>query len=256
MKTYCVVHRLDETSAKIKEYVCKELEGHFKYDEKCPKLCIAIGGDGTLLYAIHRFIHCLDHVEFIGLHSGTLGFFSDYCLDEVDDLLTDLKTKDGFVSKHPLIEAITDTNKTYYGVNEVRLEDVVRAQTLDVYINGEYLESFRGNGMLVCGQLGSTAYNRTLNGSIVSNEVEALQLTEIAGLNHGRFRSYRSSILFKDTTEFRFENRHFKGVSLLADQYEYKLDQEKSVIIKKSNLSFKMLRFKQISYIQRLKTLL
>ena len=43
---------------------------------------IFIGGDGTLLYAVQKYLDLLDDVNFVGIHTGTLGFFTDYTEEE------------------------------------------------------------------------------------------------------------------------------------------------------------------------------
>ena len=64
---------------KIKE----GLQNFFIYDEKNPDLVISIGGDGTILEAVHQYLMLM---LFVGIHTGTLGFYTDYQVDEVDQL--------------------------------------------------------------------------------------------------------------------------------------------------------------------------
>ena len=72
---------------KIKE----SLQNFFIYDEKNPDLVISIGGDGTILEAVHQYLNvgCC----FVGIHTGTLGFYTDYQIDEVDQFIKDVTSR-------------------------------------------------------------------------------------------------------------------------------------------------------------------
>ena len=82
MKRYAIVHKLDELSLNIYQRLRKELDEFYEYDEDHPELVISVGGDGSMLYSVHKYEHMLDEVSFIGLHSGTLGFLTDYQKEE------------------------------------------------------------------------------------------------------------------------------------------------------------------------------
>ena len=82
---FAVVHRPDETSRQLKDELTGKLgEAGWTEDERQPDLVFAIGGDGTFLYAVHEYLDQLENVKFVGIHSGTLGFFCDYRCDEMD----------------------------------------------------------------------------------------------------------------------------------------------------------------------------
>ncbi len=63
------------------------------YDEEHPDIVISVGGDGTMIYSIHRYEHVLNDVSFVGIHTGTLGFFTDYLKDEYKQLVKDILQK-------------------------------------------------------------------------------------------------------------------------------------------------------------------
>ena len=54
-------------------------------------MVISIGGDGTMLYSVHKYIHMLEHVAFIGIHTWNIGFLTDYQRDEYQQLIADIK---------------------------------------------------------------------------------------------------------------------------------------------------------------------
>jgi NAD+ kinase len=64
-----------------------------------------------------------------------------------------------------------------------------------VYINGDELETFRGDGLIVSSPSGSTAYNKAVDGAIVHPSIEAIQLSEIASINNQAYRTINSSLV-------------------------------------------------------------
>lgn len=255
MKTFSVVARLDENSKSIKAELIKLLENDYSYDEEYPDYCFTIGGDGTFLYAIHQYINKLDKVKFIGLHTGTLGFFSDYKEKDLMECIDDFRNKEGYIQTYNLLKGTTDLNKSFYAVNEIRIETLSRAQLIDIDVNNEYFETFRGNGILVCSQIGSTAYNRSIGGAIIDHNVPCIEMVEIAGINHQKYPTCNSPIIFDAKTKIKFTNKYFEGVSLLYDQFEYTLKNEKYIEIELCNTQVQVLRFKKTPYLTRIKSL-
>ena len=53
-------------------------EGCFVRDDEHPDVVITVGGDGTLLGAFHRYRNQLDSIRFVAIHTGHLGFYTDW----------------------------------------------------------------------------------------------------------------------------------------------------------------------------------
>ena len=172
--------------------ISKISEHGFDFDQENPDVVIFVGGDGTLLRAVHEYIEDIDNISFLGIHQGRLGFYTGYTLEEIDEALSDLENDDYRLQTTRLIEARV-ASRTVYAVNEVRLENPFHTFTSDVYINDELLETFRGNGLVISSSNGSSAYNKSLGGAVISPELETLQLTEIAPINNRVTRSLNSS---------------------------------------------------------------
>lgn len=74
MKRFAIVHKLDDVSQKMARIVKKQVGAFMEYDETNPELVISVGGDGTILFAVHKYLDQLENVMFVGIHTGTLGF--------------------------------------------------------------------------------------------------------------------------------------------------------------------------------------
>src|SRR5699024_3206453 len=69
--------------AKMKQYL---IDFDLVYNKEDPELVISIGGDGTLLEAFRRYVHKLDKTAFLGVHTGHLGFYTDWTSNELEKL--------------------------------------------------------------------------------------------------------------------------------------------------------------------------
>ena len=89
MKQYALVIKQDDLSKYVADKIKHELKGIMEYDQENPDLVISVGGDGTMLMSIHQYLD--QNVNFVGVHTGTLGFFTDYQKDEVFELVEAIK---------------------------------------------------------------------------------------------------------------------------------------------------------------------
>jgi len=254
---FWIVCRRDEKSFQLKQNMTRYFESiNMIADEKSPHVVFTIGGDGTFLFGVHKYIDIVDKVDFVPIHTGTLGFVAEYTFDDVYKKLHEIDFLNyQKIYRFPLLECKLDDGQVFYAVNDIRVDSLQTTQLLDVYINDSYFETFRGNGILVCTQFGSTAMNRSLNGAVIDAGVPCIEMTEIAGLSHQNYRSCKSSIIFKNTTSITLKNDNYQGISLLYDQFEYKLDQQKSVTIRECEKVVRMRSYKNVPYLTRIKYL-
>ena len=167
-------------------------------DQENPEVVLYLGGDGTFLRTVQLYKNRLKDIIFVGVHNGTLGFFYDFTTDELEEAFDAIDAKRN-IKSHRLLKAdltlIDNTKETLYAVNEIRIENPFHTLVSDVLIDGKKLETFYGNGLIVCSSLGSTAYNRSLGGALVLDDLETLQITEIAPILNKSYRSLNSSLI-------------------------------------------------------------
>ena len=173
-------------------------------DEKDPDVVFVLGGDGTFLKAVHHYLDRLETVKFVGVRCGTLGFFYDFDPEDISYLVELLASGYYLEESHHLMECDL-SDKTIYALNEIRFENPFHTLVCSVSINGEHLEKFHGNGLLVCSELGSTAYNKSLGGAVIYRGLGVLQLTEISTIQNNIYRSLGSSFILPKDTVFTFE---------------------------------------------------
>lgn len=180
--------------------ISKISEYNFDFDQDNPDIVIFVGGDGTFLRAVHEYLPNIDNICFVGINQGTLGFYPDFDFEDLDDILTSFQNDEYSVRTCSLLEAIFE-DKTILAVNEIRIENPFHTLISEVFLDGDYLETFRGNGLCVSSTLGSSAYNKSLGGSIIASNLEIMQLTEIAPINNRIYHSINSPIIVGDNSE-------------------------------------------------------
>lgn len=260
MSKFTVIARPDELSESLKQRAIRDLCANgYVYDEDDPEYCFVIGGDGTFIYAVHHIIRQvgrrMNDVKFYGIHTGTLGFYTDYLDTEYDEFIDTFLKQKCTETTYPLLQAEYDGQK-HNAINEIRVENAARTQVIDVYVNGEKFETFRGTGLCVCTQLGSTAYNRSLGGAVIQEGLNFIEMTEMAGIHHSKYRSLEAPIILKGDTELEFRSASFKGAIIGCDADVYPIDDVTSIRIHISNTTaVHMLRGRQVSYFDRLKSL-
>src|SRR5699024_7945288 len=114
---FMIVSRDDERSrnmkAKMKQYL---IDFDLVYNKEDPELVISIGGDGTLLEAFRRYVHKLDKTSFRGVHSGHIGFYTDWTYNELEKLVIEFLESPFHVVEYPLLEVnnrYTDEEKEF-----------------------------------------------------------------------------------------------------------------------------------------------
>ena len=191
-------------------------ERGFIIDEENPEVVISVGGDGTFLRAVQKYLSKLDSIRFVAVNFGTLGFFAQYQKEELDQFFDDLKNNNYQVKQHKLLNGIAqyegEKEVSFYAINEVRIENPFRTLTCDVYINNELLESFRGNGLIFASSIGSSAYNKSLGGALVDISIPSIQLTEIASIENNLYHSLGSSLVVDENTTLKAMGKFNKSV--------------------------------------------
>lgn len=259
MERFDVIVRNDSISQALATEIKNRLvKNGLIHDVKTPQLIICVGGDGTLLNAFQDNINALEFVSFVGIHTGTLGFSTDYTIDEVDLLIEDICTKDPHIDHKRVLQAECyngERNHIFYALNEIRVENIVKTQGIDVYINDDYFESFRGNGICVSGQHGSTAYNRSIGGAVLYPGLDLLQMTEISGIHHRHARSLNAPLVMNSDATISLRNETFKHALLCYDHLHIHLDLIDRIDIFNSKKTMRFARYRSIPHLKRLSSL-
>lgn len=199
MKVAIVANNRVETQAVVKNLEKLLAARKIEIDPENPDVVITVGGDGTLLSGFHKYVNIVDQVRFLGIHTGHLGFYTDWRNFEIGKLVDNLTKKQPSTASYPLLELVITTGdgekKKLLALNEATIKRVSKTLTADVYIRDQFFESFKGDGLCVSTPTGSTAYSKSLGGAVIHPRLKALQMTEIASINNRVFRTLSSPIV-------------------------------------------------------------
>lgn len=199
----------------------------FYLSKKNPDIVISIGGDGMLLSAFHMYEKELDKVRFVGIHTGHLGFYTDYRDFEVDKLIDNLRKDKGEQISYPILTVVISLDDGRVikarALNEATVKRIEKTMVADVIINHVKFESFRGDGISVSTPTGSTAYNKSLGGAVLHPTIEALQLTEISSLNNRVFITLGSSVIIPKKDKIELVPKRLGIYTISIDNKTYQL---------------------------------
>ncbi|MDR1781562.1 MAG: NAD kinase [Bacilli bacterium] len=261
MKSFYVFYKEDDLSFRVATKLKNDLsENGLFYDETNPNLVISVGGDGTMLKVIHKYINQLDNTYFCGIHTGTLGFYTDYLVMEVDDLIARILNNEYQEIAFNMVSCeveCEDRNTILYGLNEIRVENSVHTQVMDVFVSNNYFETFRGNGLCFSTPTGSTGYNKSLGGAIMHPKTEAMQMSEIASINNIAYRALGSPLILTKNHPVKIVLKRIDGVILGYDNFSIHLEREfpklKSLTFQLSDKKVKFVRYRRFAFMDRVK---
>ncbi|WP_219912669.1 NAD kinase [Bombilactobacillus bombi] len=182
-----------------KQLQSKLLQAGITISANRPDLVVTVGGDGTFLSAFHRFNDQLEHIEFVGIHTGHLGFYTDWQDSEVDNLVEHIVNNQKKTICFPLLD-VKVTFKSgvvshFLSLNESILKRVSQTMRADILIDGRRFERFRGDGVVLSTPSGSTAYSKSLGGALIDPSLAVMQFNEMAPINNRVYRTVNSSLI-------------------------------------------------------------
>jgi len=146
-------------------------------------LAVVIGGDGTMLHAVSLLGEFEKPVA--GIHVGTLGFLTTCRHDEIEVFADAIASGRFTTSTRTLLEATwhrTDKPaQQFIALNEVTLArgDTGRLVSLRARVNGETLNDYRADGLIIATPTGSTAYSLSAGGPLIAPEASVFLITPI-----------------------------------------------------------------------------
>lgn len=148
---------------------------------------LSVGGDGTLLSCV-QFVRSESPESFppiLGINFGHLGFLTTVGRQGLDALADDLAGGRYTLEERSLL-AVTGSGEplagTSYSLNEVFLHRREEASLLrtEVYVDGQYVATYAGDGVIVATPTGSTAYSLSCGGPILTPDSRCLLVTPIS----------------------------------------------------------------------------
>lgn len=222
---------------KILEKTYNTFSSHSDLD-KSFDILISIGGDGTILRAATYVRE--SGIPILGVNAGRLGFLAKVQKENIAAFLQIVLERKYTISKRTLLNLVTTPNNTEnndinFAMNEVTVsrKDTTSMITIETYLNGEYLNSYWADGLIISTPTGSTGYSLSCGGPVLTPDVKSLVITPIAPHNLNA-----RPLVIPDDTEIKLK------VSGREEQYLVSLDSRISSINNNSELTITKTPFK------------
>ena len=217
-------------------------------------LMITIGGDGTLLRSI-TFVRNLG-IPIIGINTGRLGFLATLNQELLNIELKKILKGEFNVEERSLIEVNIDNNNDFsdfnFALNEVSVgrKNTTSMIEIKTTLNGEYLNTYWADGLIVSTPTGSTGYSLSCGGPIMTPSSQTFSITPIAPHNlNARPLVISDEIKIELSVEGR-EESHL----LSLDSRINSLKNNVKIKIKKANYKIKLASFKNNSFYKTLRS--
>ena len=225
----------------------------------------SIGGDGTLLSAVHLLAG--KDIPVVGINFGHLGFLTTAGRDDFDLLVDDLLAGRYTVEPRTLLHVEVNRRSatasgansqlatasgangsptlTSSALNEVslhRIDDTNLLRT-DLYVGGDFVATYDGDGLLVATPTGSTAYSLSCGGPILTPDCGCFVITPIAVHN----LSLRP-IIVPDTATLRLVTAPGSNLDLGIDSRHHTLPGGTEIILSREQFSVSLVRLRGQSF--------
>lgn len=141
---------------------------------------VVLGGDGTILRAAR--LMGKNQIPILGIRFGRLGFLAELSGETYKNELVSILDGKYKLDERMVLEAqVGESDEIYYALNDVVLfrSHSSKLINMDVRIDGQYMNTFRGDGLIVASPTGSTAYSLSSGGPIVSPQIDAIVINPI-----------------------------------------------------------------------------
>jgi NAD+ kinase len=197
---------------------------------------ISIGGDGTLLESVTYIGK--NETPILGVNTGRLGFLATTSKEETEDAIESLIKGNYAVEERTMLHLASDP-QIFTGMNfalndfTIMKKDSSSMITVHVYVDGELLNSYWADGIIVSTPSGSTGYSLSCGGPLVFPESESFIVTPISPHN-----LTARPIIVSDKSElsFRIEGR--------SKKFLVSLDSRSEAVDESVKLKLKKERFK------------
>jgi len=214
----------------------------------------SIGGDGTILKSV-TFVRDLG-IPIVGINSGRLGFLATIQKEKITESIQNILQGNFSISERSLLSIETDTDNPQFqtlnfalneiAVNRKNTTSMIKVETL---VNGEFLNSYWSDGLIVATPTGSTGYSLSCGGPVIDPSTNSLVITPIAPHNlNARPLVIPDNCVITLKVSGREENYLVSLDSRIAT-----LDNETIITIKKSPFTIKLVQLLDDSFVKTLR---
>lgn len=214
-----------------------------------------IGGDGTFLSAVHD--HHAKDIPIVGVNLGSIGFLTEIQPEQFEDALDRFISGRFFVENRIQLDVTVmdkDGNEKGRGLclNDAVIARgyMLRVLTVDLFIDGDYVERLSGDGVILSSPTGSTAYSLAAGGPIVKPELAVFLVTPICP----HTLHNRSYVVAEDSiVEIRLKDFAERPILSLDGRSDIDLNPLDRIFVKKADRPMKIARLGYTNFYQTIR---
>jgi len=212
---------------------------------------ISLGGDGTLLDTVGLVRD--KGIPIMGINFGRLGFLASIGREQLADAVKALKKQTYVIDKRTMIHldaSISMFGNVPFALNEfsIHKRDTAPMIKIHTYLNGEFLNTYWADGLIVATPTGSTGYSLSCNGPIMFPESGSFLITPVAPHN----LNVRSIVVPDDNIiSFEIESRTDQIICALDSRREI-VSKNVQLAVKKEEFLLNLLRLTENNFLQTL----
>lgn len=212
---------------------------------------ISLGGDGTLLDTVTLVRD--KGIPVMGINFGRLGFLAGIGKEEVADAVKALIKQTYIIDKRTLIHldaSMPMFGKVPFALNEfaIHKRDTAPMIKIHTYLNGEFLNTYWSDGLIVSTPTGSTGYSLSCNGPIVFPDAGSFLITPVAPHN----LNVRPIVVPDDNViSFEVESRSDQIICALDSRREI-INKNVQLAVKKESFMLNLVRLNENNFLQTL----
>lgn len=214
---------------------------------------ISLGGDGTLLDTVTLVRD--KNIPVMGINFGRLGFLASIGKGELATAIAALVNRNFIIDKRSLVHL--DANQPLFGevpyaLNEFAIHKTDTSSMIKIhtYLNGEFLNTYWADGLIVATPTGSTGYSLSCNGPVVFPESGSFVITPVAPHN----LNIRPIVIpDNNIISFEVEGRTESFICALDSRKEL-VDKQVQLAIKRETFTFGLVRLNENNFLQTLRT--
>ena len=213
---------------------------------------ISLGGDGTLLDTVTLVKD--SGIPVLGINYGRLGFLASIGKEELHSALNALVNRKYVLDKRTLLHLDADVpifDDMPYALNEFTLhkKDTSPMIKIHTYLNGEFLNTYWADGLIVATPTGSTGYSLSCNGPVVFPDSASFVITPVAPHNLNI-----RPIIVPDNTIVSFEvEGRTDGFLCTLDSRRELVSKDIQLAVKKETFGINLIRLNENNFLQTLR---
>lgn len=215
-------------------------------------ILVSIGGDGTMLNTAYEARN--SQTPILGLNLGKLGFLAEFDIQNIDQMIKDIKEGNYSIEERMTLEAKCndDSQGNLFAINDIVVDrgKWPKMIELTLKVDEDYVSTFSADGLIIATPTGTTGYSLSTGGPIVSPKAHAITISPISP----HTLTMRPLVLSSNQKVYVTAKSQYTGVQINCDgQRVYNFNSPVKIEVGKSEKNLRLVHTKTTNYFEILR---